>query len=649
MSKKEDEWLYQFPSTTVKWKVVPTGANATPFIGDANKLLYQTKNMMTFNKLDQLRSVRFILGNTGMLAEIIAGSAFGQDFIEIHVPSEVAPLIPSCSITLFNVPESIPPMHWYEDGIHDAEWLIANPGGELEIEGVDYIKTYYFYSSENCDTCLLDLTICDTSELQTTYGWTAPQTCKPFIFIDDAIPVNGVTENDHCIHGICQAEIIDFGGDENGSYFRWKAYTEWSLLGPTFVSDFTETGLGYLLLRGFTKFGDEELCTSISSVVKVDCCLKVLADRTPIIYWEKCVVEDWCVAPSSGTIEEDLDYFWQLGAWISMTLWAKENWCRPMTWAVTSGIGEITPSEDGTFGYYVVSYAELGALLAALDCEDSYQISIEGTDRCGTKDSITFISAPCCDDAAVLEVGYTTLAMACSGSQTLTAVGGCAPYGWSKTGGGTLTPAGDTLTALYTAPATNAECANNPTITLTDCCGGSAHIHIAVNCNTADADAYVIWVDNVTYYAANCGSNCGYGNGPIYEHIFDAYVYHCDGTLHRTKTSALLYRSPVSSPILLSNQVLCAMGINPVGSIYTLATTGWHLAAGPTSDGANCGCTDPGNQGCGTWNVNAGSNGVLDPPVATAIPGQNDAWDVRTDAMKTAGCCPLNPITGLPF
>ena len=598
--------MYQYPSTTVNWKVVPTGANATPYIGDANKLLYQTKNMMKFNSLDQLRSIRVIFGDTGIAAKIIAISSFGQDFIEIQVPSGVITPIPVCSITLFNVPATIQPMHWYSDGIHDSKWLITNPGGTLEVENVDYIKTYYYFASENCSDCTLDLTVCDTNELAITYGWGAPQTCTPFVFVDAAIPIKEGYPNNHCINGTCQAEVISMGSDAGGTYFIWKAYTEWSQLGPQYAWTGGEgrTGLGYLLLQGFSRHDGDILCTSDINIVKVDCCGKAIGLRTPIIYWEKCVGGGWCVAPSSGTIKTDLDYFWNLGAWVLMTLWSKENWCRPMTWTA-SGFGDITPSEDGTYGYYKASYTELGLI----DCHTP--IVVTGTDRCGTSDSITFTS--CCDSSpATLEIGYTTLAMSCSGVQTLTAGGGCSPYTWALTaGGGTLVDNEDG-TATYTAPATNAECANNATITLTDCCGSSDHIHIAVNCYAPATDAMRMCTLKVCDHdcVETTPGHC-YVNG-----IIGAWWYLCNGTQSAEGFEDLVKGSQ------------------------------------PTYDCANAsdgGCSGASCQNLTPCNCNYKSYYCYYSNICPGNPGCDGIKDLRTAAMKTAGCCPINPLTGLPF
>ena len=71
-------------------------------------------------------------------------------------------------------------------------------------------------------------------------------------------------------------------------------------------------------------------------------------------------------------------------------------------------------------------------------------------------------------DCADISIGYTTQQMAVDEEQNLTVVGavaGCT-YTWAiGSGGGELSAATGTST-IYTAPSTNAGCANNPTITL---------------------------------------------------------------------------------------------------------------------------------------------------------------------------------------
>src|SRR4030042_70947 len=66
-----------------------------------------------------------------------------------------------------------------------------------------------------------------------------------------------------------------------------------------------------------------------------------------------------------------------------------------------------------------------------------------------------------------LQINYSSLSMPCGASQNLSAWGGCPPYNWSLSGGGTLTPGGgDNTSATYVAPASNPNCANNAMITL---------------------------------------------------------------------------------------------------------------------------------------------------------------------------------------
>jgi hypothetical protein len=91
-----------------------------------------------------------------------------------------------------------------------------------------------------------------------------------------------------------------------------------------------------------------------------------------------------------------------------------------------------------------------------------------------------------CSKCPALSIGYTSQQMSCSGTQALSATGGGGKYIWSMSGGGSLNKTTGT-SVIYTAPSTNANCANNPTITLKDCCGNTKTLTIAINC-TADTD-----------------------------------------------------------------------------------------------------------------------------------------------------------------
>ncbi len=602
MSKKEDEWLCQYPSTTVKWKIVPTGANATPYIGAANNFLYQIKNRMAIGELDQLRAIRYIFGDMGaVLAQITAGSAFGQDFIEIRVPSVAVPAMPTCVITLINVPEEVPPMKWYDYALTPFDEATAG------VDGVDYIKTYYTIESKNCKDCSsVDFTICDAAELQTTYGWTAPQTCTPFTFVNADIPVSDIYPNYHCIYGSCQAEIIKVAGGESGGYFIWKAYTEWSSLGPIFAN-FTKNGLGYLLLRALVNIQGVELCRSEGVVVKVDCCLKDSAFRPAIMFWEKCDLGwQYCPIPEEASMG-DIDFFWILGGWNVIGIWMKaptsqQFSCPPYEWTL-HGEGEINPSvsELGAFAEYRIRTIDY----QARGCSE--EVTIDVRDRCGQTDYVHFKSC-CGDDPDPVVLGYTTLAMTCSQAQTFSVSGGCSPLTWSLSGSGGGTLVGST----YTAPATNPECVYNPTITVTDCCGTSDSIQISVNCYGAADVAY-----HGFGFAIDTGTSClgpggifyGYGCVPY------QYPYRCDGTYLGCVEDCYAGLTCRMSP------PLCC-----------------HPGCGITErdEYANCksSCMEINPKWC---------------PDTTNPFCSGDYRDYRTAAMKTNGCCPLNPGTGLPF
>jgi hypothetical protein len=86
--------------------------------------------------------------------------------------------------------------------------------------------------------------------------------------------------------------------------------------------------------------------------------------------------------------------------------------------------------------------------------------------------------------AGPLSMGYTSRQMNTSGSdssQTLTASGGSGSYTWSIPGGsGTLSNSNGSST-VYTAPISNANCVNNPTVRLMDSTGQYVDLPMAVN------------------------------------------------------------------------------------------------------------------------------------------------------------------------
>jgi len=160
-----------------------------------------------------------------------------------------------------------------------------------------------------------------------------------------------------------------------------------------------------------------------------------------------------------------------------------------------------------------------------------------------------------CDQA--ITIGYTTLGMQKNETQTLTASVALDSLTWAISAGGGSLNQSTGASVIYTAPATNASCANNPTITLS--CNGVAkdHIHIAVNAYTASDEAYItkkcyaegyctgtdaicavvrIWRGTCAGVEAWKGSSnwCGGGNGPPTAPCPSAF---CDGAPITSKAS----------------------------------------------------------------------------------------------------------------
>src|SRR3989304_6618961 len=133
-----DEWRFQYPSTALTRTIKGDKVYAGKFRGEADKLLYELKNQMKFNSLGQHKMTRFFTDGT----VITARSVFGQDFVHIDVSVAVQFGLPKCAITLYDLPDVVKPMKWYVDGIQPSE-----------VEGTDYIKTYYRLNTTDCNDC----------------------------------------------------------------------------------------------------------------------------------------------------------------------------------------------------------------------------------------------------------------------------------------------------------------------------------------------------------------------------------------------------------------------------------------------------------------------------------------------------------------
>lgn len=193
-----------------------------------------------------------------------------------------------------------------------------------------------------------------------------------------------------------------------------------------------------------------------------------------------------------------------------------------------------------------------------------------------------------CEGCPPPVIGYTSQQMSCSGTQTLTHASGGAggPYTWSTDYGSFSAPTGPSV--VFTAPSANANCGNNPTITLTDCCNHTATLQIAVNCYSTAADA-------CSYYS--CTETC-----PISPPCANPAMvkckreglrqkYDCDGNVFGASTVC----GASSRTCADSNCVTCL-------SLCDLCTS---------IIGQNCPGKNP-----------------------------NTYYDDRTQAMKDGGCCP---------
>jgi RHS repeat-associated protein len=217
------------------------------------------------------------------------------------------------------------------------------------------------------------------------------------------------------------------------------------------------------------------------------------------------------------------------------------------------------------------------------------------------------LRAQCTPSGDPLVIGGSA-SMGCGGTQNLSAAGGCPPYNWSLSGGGTLE---DTT---YNAPTSNANCANNAVIVLTDCCGNRAEMQIAVNCYIGDVDA----IEETDMQKCYC------------RRILNPY---CAGQEYQ------------SAYLLRHRRWDCS------GNLFY--EYGWWPSPGECGDPPSictnlCACEEADEPVC--WNYDNCWSTLSAWWLGADIPCDTPL-DVRFGPqayLKSQGCCPPNPITGSP-
>jgi len=213
------------------------------------------------------------------------------------------------------------------------------------------------------------------------------------------------------------------------------------------------------------------------------------------------------------------------------------------------------------------------------------------------------VRAQCTPTGNSLQIGGASPQMSCGGSQNLSASGGCPPYEWGLSGGGTLTPSGgDNTTATYYAPGSNANCGNDAMVTLTDCCKNTACIQLAVNCYTG---ADIAFTDCEVVVEVGCHKM---GDETCCSTInWYRNSYRCDGTL-------------VTHWVHPQSGWPC-WGCAPIDQATLNCYTRGCGQGGPGAVCDSC-CVDCTFLCYILWGENCGLN------------------DKRTETLKAAGCCP---------
>jgi hypothetical protein len=240
-----------------------------------------------------------------------------------------------------------------------------------------------------------------------------------------------------------------------------------------------------------------------------------------------------------------------------------------------------------------------------------------------------------CDEETIppgspgIAIVYDSLIMGCGEEQSLSvdpAEPGCPPYEWQVSGGGDLsTYEGAGVT--YSAPESNSNCTVKPVITVTDKWGKEATVSLAVNCYTGNEIAFY---QPTCFDESQSGSWCQMKDGGGWNwHVLWAWSsklnhYRCD--------SIYLGQSYVN------NHFSCITHGGITGPCGPL------MGMKPSPND----CSEDGPLGCGVKEEGYNCYALIPGEEAVCL-GEGEVFDNRTEGMLGQGCCPINPVTGVPF
>jgi hypothetical protein len=220
---------------------------------------------------------------------------------------------------------------------------------------------------------------------------------------------------------------------------------------------------------------------------------------------------------------------------------------------------------------------------------------------CGEQD----VASVCCGDCLVESptISYTTQGMQVDETQNLSVTNyGAIPgdcFTWAISSGGGSLSAVRGYATVYTAPSSNADCASNPTITLSCNAIAADTLEIAVNAYVGGVEAYSV--------ADTCSANFYCSGGTGCANIGDSNYaceltksYDCTGVYKAAWTSFYAYRAHIG------------------GGVYEWSIYSCNLVYMGVK------CADAVG-GCGCLSV---------------FNGDYFTHDLRTGAMISGGCCP---------